>query len=94
METIRLLFSLVVQIKWLIYQIDVKSIFLNGAFEKDVHVEHMLGYMKFGKESQVLKLKKEFYDLRQMSRAWNNRMDTYFKKKKNSYNVLMSMHCI
>jgi len=36
--------------------------------------------MKIGKEKKVLKLKKALYRLKQAPRAWNTRIDTYFKK--------------
>jgi Reverse transcriptase (RNA-dependent DNA polymerase) len=59
---------------------DVKSAFLNGVFEKEVYVEQPLGYMKPGKEHEVLRLKKALYGLKQAQRAWNTRIDNYFKE--------------
>ena len=40
METIWLLISQAAQFKWPIYQMDVKSAFLNGVLEEEVYVEH------------------------------------------------------
>ena len=82
METIRLLISLAAQYKWSIYQMDVKSAFLNGVLEKEVYVEQPPGYMKVGKETKVLKLKKALYGLKQAPRAWNTRIDTYLRKNR------------
>ncbi|KAJ1691007.1 hypothetical protein LUZ63_015162 [Rhynchospora breviuscula] len=82
METIRLLISLAAQFKWSIYQMDVKSAFLNGVLEEEVFVEQPSRYMKAGKETQVLKLKKVLYGLKQAPRVWNSRIDTYIKKHK------------
>ena len=79
METIRLLISQAAQFKWPIYQMDVKSAFLNGVLEEEVYVEQPPGYMKAGKEKKVLKLKKALYGLKQAPRAWNTRIDTYLK---------------
>ena len=39
METIRLLIAIAAQMKWRIYQLDVKSAFLNGYLEEEVYVE-------------------------------------------------------
>jgi Reverse transcriptase (RNA-dependent DNA polymerase) len=69
METIRLLISIAAQFEWLIYQMDVKSAFLNEVLKEDVYVEQSLGYMKSGKEQKMLKLKKAFYGLKQALRA-------------------------
>ncbi|KAJ3691578.1 hypothetical protein LUZ61_020742 [Rhynchospora tenuis] len=80
METIRLLISLAAQNKWNIYQMDVKSAFLNGVLEEEVYIEQPPGYIKEGKENKVLKLKKALYGLKQAPRAWNTRIDTYFKE--------------
>ena len=46
METIRLLISLAAQYKWPIYQMDVKSAFLNGMLEEEVYVSQPAGYVK------------------------------------------------
>jgi Reverse transcriptase (RNA-dependent DNA polymerase) len=64
METIRLLISVAAQFEWLIYQLDVKPTFLNRVLEEEVCVEQPLGYMKSGKEQNVLKLKKALYGLK------------------------------
>jgi Reverse transcriptase (RNA-dependent DNA polymerase) len=36
--------------------------------------------MKLRKEHKVLRLKKALYELKQALRAWNTRIDNYFKK--------------
>ena len=80
METIRLLVSQAAQNKWPIYQMDVKSAFLNGMLEEEVYVKQPLGYVQAGKENMVLRLYKALYGLKQAPRAWNTRIDAYFKK--------------
>ncbi|GJU66865.1 retrovirus-related pol polyprotein from transposon TNT 1-94 [Tanacetum coccineum] len=79
-ETIRLLISQAAQMKWQIYQMDVKSAFLNGVIGEEVYVEQPPGFIKVGKETQVLKLNKALYKLKQAPRAWNTRIDSYLKK--------------
>ena len=39
LETIRLIISLAAQNEWKIYQMDVKSAFLNGFLEEEVYIE-------------------------------------------------------
>ncbi|KAH9735669.1 hypothetical protein KPL71_017818 [Citrus sinensis] len=80
LETIRLTISLVAQNKWKIFQMDVRSAFLNGFLEEEVYIEQPLGYVVKGHEDKVLRLKKTLYGLKQAPRAWNNRIDKYFQE--------------
>jgi Reverse transcriptase (RNA-dependent DNA polymerase) len=55
MEIIQLLISQATQFKWPVHLMDVKLVFLNGVFKKNVYVEQPLRYIKFEKEDKVLK---------------------------------------
>ena len=77
LDTIKLLLSLIAQIKWKIYQLDVKSIFLNGYLEVEIFVKQPKGFDIKGKEEKVYLLKKAFYGLRQARRAWYIEIDTH-----------------
>ncbi|KAH9715665.1 hypothetical protein KPL71_021147 [Citrus sinensis] len=66
--------------KWKIFQMDVKSAFLNGFLEEEVYIEQPLGYLVKGHEDKVLRLKKSLYGLKQAPRAWNSRIDKYFQE--------------
>jgi hypothetical protein len=50
--------SLTSQNKWKIYQMDVKSAFLNEILEEQIYVEQPMSYVIKGDEEKVLKLKK------------------------------------
>jgi hypothetical protein len=67
-ETIRSILSLAAYEGWCVYQLDVKSAFLHGELVENVYVEQPLAYRK-GNDSQVYKLKKALYRLRQAPRA-------------------------
>ena len=60
-----------------VFQLDVKSAFLNGDLE-EVYIEQLKGYMKKGKEDKVYRLRKALYGLKQAPRAWNSKIDSYF----------------
>eukprot|EP00253_Pinus_taeda_P016890 PITA_16890 len=77
METMRAVLSIAAQNKCKVYQMDVKSAFLNGVLKEEVYVEQPLGYEKKGEEHKVCKLKKALYGLKQASRAWYSRIDSY-----------------
>eukprot|EP00253_Pinus_taeda_P014032 PITA_14032 len=77
METVRTVLSTVAQHKWEIYQMDVKSAFLNGVLKEEAYVEQPPGYEVDGQEHKACKLKKALYGLKQAPRAWYNRIDAY-----------------
>lgn len=64
--------------KWRLYQMDVKSAFLNGDLKEEVYVTQPPGYVTHGKEHKVLRLHKALYGLKQAPRAWYGRIDSYF----------------
>eukprot|EP00253_Pinus_taeda_P029928 PITA_29928 len=77
METVRAVLSIAAQNKWKVYQMDVKSAFLNGVLMEEVYIEQPIGYEKKGEEHKVCKLKKALYGLKQAPRAWYSRIDSY-----------------
>ena len=81
METIRSVLALAAQFKLSVYQLDVKSAFLNGELEEEVYVEQPQGYVIEGKEDKVYRLRKALYGLKQAPRAWNSKIDGYLIHK-------------
>jgi len=79
-DTIRLVVSLAAQNSWPIFQLDVKSAFLNGELIEQVYIEQPPGYVIKGDEHKVYKLKKALYGLKQALRAWYNCIEAYFEK--------------
>eukprot|EP00253_Pinus_taeda_P002163 PITA_02163 len=77
METVRAVLSIAAQNKWKVYQLDVKSAFLNGVLMEEVYIEQPLGYEKKGQEHKVCRLKKALYGLKQAPREWYSRIDSY-----------------
>lgn len=47
-----------------LYQMDVKSTFLNGILEEEVYVEHPKGFVDPNKKNMVCKMKKSLYGLK------------------------------
>ena len=64
METVRIVLSIAAKQKWKVYQMNVKSAFLNGVLKEEVYVEQPLGYEIEGQEHKVCKLKKALYGLK------------------------------
>ncbi len=61
-----------------IYQMDVKTAFLNGDLEKEIYMEQPEGFTQEG-EHLVCKLHKSLYGLKQYLRAWNQKLDAFLK---------------
>ena len=71
--------SLAAQHRWKIYQLDVKSAFLNGFLEEEIYVEQTRGCSEAKNEGKIYKLKQALYSLKQAPHAWNTRIDRYFQ---------------
>ena len=69
LDIIRLLLVVAAQKNWRVYQLDVKSAFLNGFLQEEIYVEQPEGYVKEGEEDKVYLLKKALYGLQQAPRA-------------------------
>ena len=63
-----------------VYQMDVKSAFLNGKLE-EVYIEQLEGFLLSESRDYVCKLKNPLYGLKQDPRAWFSRLDRYLKKQ-------------
>jgi hypothetical protein len=68
-DTIRLLLALSAQKNWKVYQLDVKSAFLNGYLQEEIFIEQPKGFEVKGQEEKVYLLKNELYGLKQAPRA-------------------------
>jgi hypothetical protein len=75
--SIREIISLASFMGWRIYQMDVKTEFLNEIIVEEVHIKQPQGFEVNGKESHVCRFKKSLYGLKQAPRAWYCRIDGY-----------------
>ena len=75
--SIHMIITLASTMRWRLYQMDVKTTFLNGEIEEEVYVEQPEGFVVHGKESHVCRLKKAMYALKQAPRAWYGRINGF-----------------
>lgn len=54
-----------------LFQMNIKTIFLNGDLGEKIHTEQPLGFIEKDKKNKVFNLKKLIYGLKQASRQWN-----------------------
>lgn len=64
LETIRLVVALASSKGWQLFQLDVKSAFLNGPLKEEVYVTQPPGFIQKGKEERVFRLRKALYGLK------------------------------
>nr|GFD47235.1 retrovirus-related Pol polyprotein from transposon TNT 1-94 [Tanacetum cinerariifolium] len=55
-----------------VYQMDVKTAFLNGNLREEVYVSQSDEFVDQDNHNHVYKLKKALYRLKQAPRAWND----------------------
>ncbi|PNX91661.1 hypothetical protein L195_g047794, partial [Trifolium pratense] len=77
LESIRLLLCIACILKFKLYQMDVKSVFLNGYLHEEVYVEQPKGFIDHAHPDHVYKLKKALYGLKQAPRAWYERLTNF-----------------
>jgi hypothetical protein len=70
LESIRILLAYATYHGFKLYQMDAKSVFLNGPIKEEVYVEQPPGFEDSEYANHVYKLSKALYGLKQAPRAW------------------------
>ncbi|GKC01230.1 retrovirus-related pol polyprotein from transposon TNT 1-94, partial [Tanacetum coccineum] len=70
LEAIRIFLAFAAHMNMVVYQMDVKTAFLNGNLQEDIYVSQSDGFMDPNNPNHVYKLKKALYGLKQAPRAW------------------------
>jgi len=79
LKSIRILLSIAAYFDYEIWQMDVKTAFLNGNLEETIYMQQPEGFIIPGQEQKICKLNRSIYGLKQASRSWNIRFDTAIK---------------
>ncbi|GJS94374.1 retrotransposon protein, putative, ty1-copia subclass [Tanacetum coccineum] len=79
-RAIRILIAIAAFYDYEIWQMDVKTAFLNGYLNEEVYMEQPEGFVSQKFPNRVCKLKRSIYGLKQASRQWNKRFDDEIKK--------------
>ena len=75
LKSIQILLVVATSLDYEIWQMDVKTAFLNGSLEEDIYMQQLEGFIARGQEHMACKLKRSIYGLKQASRTWNIRFD-------------------
>jgi len=79
LKSIRILLAIAAHYDYEIWQMDVKTAFLNGYIDQDIYMEQPEGFTPKDNIGKVCKLKRSIYGLKQASRSWNIRFDDEVK---------------
>ena len=77
LEAIRIFLTFFASKGFKVFQIDVKSAFLNDFIEEEVYVKQPPGFKNPKFPNRVYKLQKSLYGLKQAPRAWYDRLKTF-----------------
>ncbi|GJX82384.1 retrovirus-related pol polyprotein from transposon TNT 1-94 [Tanacetum coccineum] len=81
LEAIKIFLMFVAHMNMVVYQMDVKTVFLNGNLREEVYVSHPDGFVDKDKPNHVYKLKKALYGLKQAPRAWYDMWSSFLKSQ-------------
>ncbi|GJS70458.1 retrovirus-related pol polyprotein from transposon TNT 1-94 [Tanacetum coccineum] len=70
LEAIRIFLAFATHMNMVVYQMDVKTAFLNGNLREEVYVSHPDSFVDPDNPNHVYKLKKALYGLKQAPRVW------------------------
>ena len=79
LKSIRILLAIVACYDYEIWQMDVKTAFLNGKLLEDVYMKQPKGFVNPRNVGKVCKLQRSIYGLKQASQSWNLRFDEAIK---------------
>ncbi|KAJ9564698.1 hypothetical protein OSB04_000664 [Centaurea solstitialis] len=80
LKSIRILMAISAYFNYEIWQMDVKTTFMNGKLTEDVYMEQPEGFEDPNNPNKVCKLLKSIYGLKQASRSWNLHFDERIKE--------------
>ena len=78
-KSVRIMLAIAAYYDFEIWQMDVKTAFLNGKLDEDVYMVQPQGFEDPNNANKVCKLQRSIYGLKQASRSWNKRFDEEIK---------------
>ncbi|GKC43752.1 retrovirus-related pol polyprotein from transposon TNT 1-94, partial [Tanacetum coccineum] len=77
LEAIRIFIVFAAHMHMVVYQMDVKTVFLNGNLWEEVYVSQLDGFVDLDNLNHMYKLKKALYGLKQAPRAWYDMLSSF-----------------
>ncbi|GKA69173.1 retrovirus-related pol polyprotein from transposon TNT 1-94 [Tanacetum coccineum] len=77
LETIHIFIAFAAHMNMVVYQMDVKIVFLNGILREEIYVSQPDGFVYLENPNHVYKIKKDLYGLKQALRAWYDFLSSF-----------------
>ena len=78
-KSIRIILAIAAYFDYEIWQMDVKTAFLNGFLEEELYMMQLKGFVDPKGANKVCKIQRSIYGLVQASQSWNIRFDEVIK---------------
>ncbi|GJW56950.1 retrovirus-related pol polyprotein from transposon TNT 1-94, partial [Tanacetum coccineum] len=82
MEAIRIFLAFATYMNFRVFQMDVKSVFLNGKLKEEVYVKQPPGFKSIKFPNYIYKLDKALYGLKQSPKSWYETLSTFLIRNK------------
>ena len=79
LKSVRIMLAIAAFYDYEIWQMDVKTAFLNGFLEEELYMMQPEGFIDPKDANKVCKLQRSIYGLVQASRSWNKHFDSVIK---------------
>jgi hypothetical protein len=91
-SSVRIILAMVASMDLELFQMDVKTAFLNGELEEEIYMVQPVGFVVKGKEHKVCKLRRSIYGLKQASRQWYLKFHQAIIS--NGFQMIEEDHCV
>ncbi|GJS87075.1 retrovirus-related pol polyprotein from transposon TNT 1-94 [Tanacetum coccineum] len=81
LEVVRIFIVYVAHKSFLVYQMDIKTTFINGPLKEEVYINQPDGFIDPHYPDKVYRLKKALYGLKQAPRAWYDEVSNFLVSK-------------
>ncbi|GJU22820.1 retrovirus-related pol polyprotein from transposon TNT 1-94 [Tanacetum coccineum] len=88
LDAIRIFLAYASHINMIVYQMDVKTAFLNGILHEEVYVNQPDGFVDQDNRNHVYKLKKALYGLKQAPRTWYDLLSKFLLSQELSKGIM------
>ena len=89
--SVQLILAIVANLNLELYQMDIKTVFLDGELYEEIYMDQPIGFVTKGQEHKVCKLKRSIYGLKQSSKQY---LRFHRVVLSNGFTMIKEDHCV